>query len=358
LGLLGLIGVILFFAWKYPLPDDHPQPTITNGLVRALFVALVFGWVACLIRAVKLKLQRVLQLGLIALLWLDVFTHSPDLSPTAPSSALEPDTIRQFFKWDNQLQAGAARALESKGAYWKMVTRLAGDQQIDIYGRRLSLFADLNLLDHVAKFDGFYPMDLKEFGEVFHLVYFTTNNTSRLQDFVGVSMTGNPTNAVDWISRDSFLPMITAGQQPVFAGSTNTLAALGNAGFEPLRVVYLPLEARGRIQATNAASARIISSQFSPHRLGIEVEAGAPAMVVVAQAFYHPWHAYVDGQPTPLWRANYAFQALEVSAGQHQVRLEYEDRGFLYGGIISLAALLICGVGWVWCAKTRGVGRV
>ncbi len=106
LGLLGLIGVILFFAWKYPLPDDHPQSTITNGLVRALFVALVFGYVACLIRTVEQKLQRVLQLGLIALLWLDVFTHTPDLSPTAPSSALEPDTIRQFFKWDKQLQAG------------------------------------------------------------------------------------------------------------------------------------------------------------------------------------------------------------------------------------------------------------
>jgi len=356
MGLVGLIGIILFIAWKHPLPGDHLPATIANGLVRALFVLLAFGCVALLCRTADLKLHRMLQLGLIALLWLDVFTHTPDLNPTASCSALEPGTIRQFFKWDNHLQAGTSRALESPSSYWKMVTRLAGDQQMDIYGRRLSLFADLNLLDQAAKFDGFYSLDLKEFGEVFNLVYFTTNNTARLQDFVGISITGNPTNAVDWISRDSFLPMITAGQKPVFAGSAATLAALGDAGFEPLRVVYLPLEAQGRIQATNAVSARIISSQFSRQRVGIEVEAGAPAMVVVAQAFYHPWHADVDGKSTPLWRANHAFQALEVPPGKHQVSLGYEDRGFLYGSLISLVSLLGCGVAWIRCARSRSAG--
>jgi len=40
------------------------------------------------------------------------------------------------------------------------------------------------------------------------------------------------------------------------------------------------------------------------------------------------------------------FQALEVPAGKHQVSLVYEDRGFLYGGIISLVCLLGCGVFW------------
>ncbi len=153
-----------------------------------------------------------------------------------------------------------------------MVTRLAGDQEMDIYGRRLSLFADLNLLDHVAKFDGFYSLDLREFAHIFNLVYFTTNNTSPLQDFVGIAITGNPTNAVDWIGRDSFLPMITAGQKPVIADSASTVAALGDASFEPRRIVYLPLEAQGRILATNAASAQIVSSRFTRHSLAIEVE--------------------------------------------------------------------------------------
>jgi uncharacterized membrane protein YfhO len=69
-------------------------------------------------------------------------------------------------------------------------------------------------------------------------------------------------------------------------------------------------------------------------------------MVVVAQAFYHPWRAYVDGARVPLWRANYAFQALEVPVGQHEVNLVYRDRNFHYGLVLSLASLFICGALW------------
>ncbi len=66
LGLLGLIGVILFFAWRHPLPGDRLPATIMNGLVRMLFVVLVFGCVALMSRTADLKLHRMLQLGLIA----------------------------------------------------------------------------------------------------------------------------------------------------------------------------------------------------------------------------------------------------------------------------------------------------
>ena len=63
--------------------------------------------------------------------------------------------------------------------------------------------------------------------------------------------------------------------------------------------------------------------------------------------------AYVDGKPTPLWRANHAFQALEVPGGKHLVRLAYEDRGFIYGGMISLGCLLGCGAIWIWGGRAR-----
>jgi uncharacterized membrane protein YfhO len=62
-------------------------------------------------------------------------------------------------------------------------------------------------------------------------------------------------------------------------------------------------------------------------------------MLVIAQSYYHAWHAYVDDKPTALWHANYAFQALEVPAGKHQVSLIYEDNAFRYGAVISLASL-------------------
>ena len=54
------------------------------------------------------------------------------------------------------------------------------------------------------------------------------------------------------------------------------------------------------------------------------------------------WRASVDGLPVPLWRANYAFQALEVPSGRHEVRIAYVDRIFQTGAIISIVALIFC----------------
>jgi len=69
--------------------------------------------------------------------------------------------------------------------------------------------------------------------------------------------------------------------------------------------------------------------------------------VVAAQTFYPCWTGYVDGQPTRLWRANHAFQALQVPAGQHQVQLVYRDRNFLAGVTISWITLFGCLAGLV-----------
>ncbi len=70
-------------------------------------------------------------------------------------------------------------------------------------------------------------------------------------------------------------------------------------------------------------------------------------MVVLCQAYYHNWQARVDGAAVPLWRANYAFQALEVPAGRHRITLIYKDKALLAGGMISILSLLICAGGWI-----------
>jgi uncharacterized membrane protein YfhO len=49
----------------------------------------------------------------------------------------------------------------------------------------------------------------------------------------------------------------------------------------------------------------------------------------------------VDDQPVRLLRANHAFQALQVPAGQHHVTLVYVDRMFHYGALVSLLASAI-----------------
>jgi hypothetical protein len=91
--LLAAMLVILFIAWKNPLASDALSEVLKNTGVRAVFLALV---VSCLYLAQiekDGKLRRLWQTGLVLLLWFDVFTHAPNLSPTVPSALLAPDTF-------------------------------------------------------------------------------------------------------------------------------------------------------------------------------------------------------------------------------------------------------------------------
>jgi uncharacterized membrane protein YfhO len=62
----------------------------------------------------------------------------------------------------------------------------------------------------------------------------------------------------------------------------------------------------------------------------------------------------VDGAPAPLWRANYAFQAVEVPEGKHDVLLTYKDKALRMGGIISLVSALVCVGGWMFLPGAAG----
>jgi hypothetical protein len=348
LGLLALMAGILLFARLNPLPDSSLAVTVGNACGRALFLILILACLFGLRSRAEAKLQKILQIGLIVVLWFDVFTHSSNLSPAVPSSAWEPGTIRQFFNWDAQLAAGRSRTIQGKDSLWQMLAFGSPDLQKDLTTRRLSQFMNLNLLEGVPKFDGFYSLDLKNYLDVFKQSYFTTNEASKLKDFLGISQISNPTNVVDWVSRDSALPLVTGGQEIIFANDSETLEGILANAFDPLRKVYLPLEAKGRVTPHGPARVRTGPVQFSAHHLRMEIEADAPSIVVVAQAFYHPWHAYVDGVSVPLWRANHAFQALEIPTGKHEVRLSYEDAAWFWGVLLSSLSLLTCGSLWLY----------
>ena len=173
-----------------------------------------------------------------------------------------------------------------------------------------------------------------------------------LLDFLGVAQTTVPGNRLEWAPRPSAMPLVTAGQQPVFADDNAAFAALSQTNLDLRQIVFLPPEARGKLSATQRVAARVLASQFANHTVAIQTEAPAPSLVVISQTYYPAWKAYVDGQPVKLWRANYAFQALQVPAGRHRIELRYEDRAFHIGAVLSTLGLLACAWLW-WLARSR-----
>ena len=338
LATVALILGLTAWHWRFAPPDDQRTTVLLNGVMRVVFfTALVAVWFL-VNRLPTPKTRRLLQILLLLLVWLDLFRHMPP-PPTINRAVYQPDLPRRWTapRW------GAARAQVPTVTLEKFYHAYLSDITADYLGRRFALSGDCNLLDDIPKCDGFYPLYLSDYALWFFNFYQDRHPAGPLLDFVGVSQTlVLQTNRYDWVARPTFLPLLTAGQQPRFADDLTTLRTLTNADFHPRQEVYLPPEAKSVVTASNVATVRLSPVQYSAEQIEVGIQTAAPTMVVVAQTYYRPWHAYVDGRPTRLWRANFAFQALEVPAGSHEVKLIYEDRRFRTGTMVSLATLAVC----------------
>jgi uncharacterized membrane protein YfhO len=61
----------------------------------------------------------------------------------------------------------------------------------------------------------------------------------------------------------------------------------------------------------------------------------------LTDTFYPGWRVTVDGKAGELLRANYAFRAVPLKGGRHEVTFSYRPRSFRYGAVVSLLSLLI-----------------
>ncbi|MFZ1074113.1 MAG: YfhO family protein [Verrucomicrobiia bacterium] len=343
--LLAIIVILAAARWLLA-PGYNWQLTWWDGAIRALFLTGMVGAIGALIRARTASLRSYTGLALLALIGFDLLTSGLHVNPTVVTKAFGPLELNMA----SRPKYGESRAMVSRqfSSYLAMVTT---DNPLYYYvGLRGALFDDCNIPENIPKVDGFCSLHLKEewdFTGIFYGIFLglTTANappSAPLLDFLGVSRISATNSIFAWQERKSFLPLATAGQRPIFAGDVETLEGLTSAGFDPRLTVYLPASARDEVTVTNASDAQIISQQFAAQRIHLGVEAPAPALVVLAQAFYHNWHAFVDGKPVPILRANHAFQALEIPAGRHKILLRYEDRAFRIGAGVSVLALLGC----------------
>lgn len=348
--MLSLIAGIVFWAWQFPFPTDNVHITLLNGLSRAFFLILIGAGLFMLIRndkavrAPNQGLHCIVPILLIFVIWLEVLTHEPNQNPSVPPWVYSPGMARAKLELQPSPSLGGSRLMLSPVTAMGFIHSAISDPQNNFLAKRLGFCADVNLLDAMPKVDGFFSLTPRESDDVITLLYYGAPNASypKLNAFLGVSQITSTNQSFEWQARTNFLPLITAGQQPVFLDAANTLSALAQSSFDSSKIIFLPPETKPLVTVSNQTSAKILNPKFGNQTVNFEVQADEPSLVVVAQTYYHNWRAYVDGQPTPLLRANQAFQAVQVGKGTHQVRLAYEDRAFEIGAVISGAAWLGC----------------
>jgi uncharacterized membrane protein YfhO len=72
----------------------------------------------------------------------------------------------------------------------------------------------------------------------------------------------------------------------------------------------------------------------------VDLAGGESGYLVLSEAFFPGWRAYVDGVEAPVLRANYVFRAVPLPEGARQVTFSYQPASWRLG--LAASAL-----GWV-----------
>lgn len=337
--ILGILFCVVWMGWHHPHPGESSMVTLKNGITRGMFLVLILGSVFLMAKKQGEKAGIMAGCLLLLLAGFDAITHAPQQNPTVPLRAYGEIGLAQTVK----ARVGESRAMLSPQGYAFLSHAAVSDSFEYFTGFRRALFPNCNIPDRIPTVDGFFSIYVKEAARLNKLLYDPNSPLKEnLADFVAASQISSSSNVFAWVDRGSSMPVVSAGQKPSFSNDENTLAILKSDKWDPRKTVYLPPEAQSAVQVTNESKVNLRHIDFTAQKITIQAEAQEKAMIVLAQTFYHPWHAFIDGKPAPLWRANYAFQAVEIPSGNHQVQLVYEDQAFKAGAVISVLALIFC----------------
>lgn len=315
--------------------------TETNALIRVVFLVLILALAHGLSRPVSRHLC-LFRLAMLFVMFLDVRTHAPPLMTTIDGSVFESGLVRKGLNLQPAPLHGESRLMIAPSVDVDLHYMAIKDRQAGYLVCRSLFFSNANLLDDIAKVNGFFSLRLRDPEHVVSRFYELGEEAAPLKNFLGVSQYSSKTNRMEFEARTGFLPMVTVGQQPRFEDTKRTLDEMFSPAFNPKAEVFLNPEAKSAIHVGNGGNALVLSSQTSWHSVEAVVEAASPELVVVSQSSYPAWRCTVNGAPTPIHRANHAFQCALVPPGKSHVVIRYVDVWFIAGGAVSLLCLAGC----------------
>jgi hypothetical protein len=178
----------------------------------------------------------------------------------------------------------------------------------------------------------------------------------RYQDVIDRYLAQGNMNVLNMLNTKYF---ITADDQGQAVARPNP-GAMGNAWFvENVNIVRSNNEELDRLDTADLLMNAFVHEQFedqvkgfdpvkngtitltsyAPDELVYKSSAPSDQLAVFSDIYYGPdkgWQAYIDGVKAPHFRANYILRAMNIPAGDHEIRFNFEPRSYRMGEMISL----------------------
>ncbi len=122
-----------------------------------------------------------------------------------------------------------------------------------------------------------------------------------------------------------------------------SLARLSSAEFDPEKSVVLAEEPAGVKPSPEAAPGEATITSYLPKDIVLKTKSTAAGVLLLNDRWSPDWQVTVDGQPSPLLRANFIMRGVALPAGEHTVEFRFNPpHGTLWVSLSAIAAGLVC----------------
>lgn len=131
------------------------------------------------------------------------------------------------------------------------------------------------------------------------------------------------------------------------------LASMGSAAFEREVVLQSPAGGAprpgpsGECEPAREAALEL----YEPERVVLSASTDRESMLVLTDTWDPGWRATVDGEATPILRADHALRAIRLGPGEHRIVLTFEPAWLIPGAVASLLAVAVT---VLWAAFLSG----
>lgn len=146
----------------------------------------------------------------------------------------------------------------------------------------------------------------------------------------------------------------------VLKNDEEMLSLMKDKSFKPGKIVILEEKPIWDALSSAAAVKRGVNIVRSGNNsIKLKVDAEKRSILVLTDAFYPGWRVFVDGKEEKIYRADYAFRAVPIEAGRHEIEFVYDPLSFKLGLIISLFTLSgIAVTGLIFYLKKNKIQKI
>ncbi len=342
---LALAGAIGAIALAIIAPNFLP-PEVTQGeeirvITRGLIEIAVWGALAGILtltqpESTASRRRKWWSWAVLGIAAIDLMYASWQLNPTTSAS---------FYGRPDVVQTDLERA------YWPedLEEELKFDQYLLFHDYRMtdsqktafraSQLPNLNLLDRVPLLNNFDPLLVGSFKRYIALLEANPAQRDTLLQAAGVQavydLTGSRIDLVEPAARAWFVEAACWHED-----EDSLTTALINADWNPATQVQLMSE--GDCSEPVDSNSRVNVVSDDGNSVEVKVDSDKPGWLILADAYYPGWQATDDaGQAYEIQRANLAFRAVEVAAGEHTIRFDYQPRWLWPAFLVTLVSLVV-----------------